>query len=156
MTSNYLRQYIAGCAYWRKYMTLSNQTSRYKSKCIRMQYVPKCAGVPRGTTGLKLDLTLFYIHTLCMSAVKALSRHALRKLALKPRSHCPGLRCRFTPVWWSGMNRDEPCHNRGGTVDNLGDPGWTVLNRLMSPVVLKCFKQPGLTGSNREGCQIPW
>ena len=75
---------------------------------------------------------------------------------LKPRSHCPGLRCRFIPVWWSGMNRDEPCHNRCAIVDNLGDPGWTVLNRLMSPVVLKCLKQPGLTGSNREDCQIPW
>ena len=60
------------------------------------------------------------------------------------------------PVHPGLMIRDEPCHNRGGTVDNLGDPGWTVLNRLMSPVVLKCLKQPGLTGSNREGCQIPW
>ena len=46
--------------------------------------------------------------------------------------------------------------NRGDTVDNLGDPGRTVLNWLMSPVVLKCLKQPGLTGSNREGYQIPW
>ena len=54
------------------------------------------------------------------------------------------------------MIRDEPCHNRGGTVDNFGDPGLTVLNRLMSPVVVKCLKQPELTGSNREGCQIPW
>ena len=46
------------------------------------------------------------------------------------------------------MNRDEPCHNRGGTVDNLGDPGGTVLNRLMSPVVLKCLNNrdsPGVT-----------
>ena len=60
------------------------------------------------------------------------------------------------PVHPGLMIRDEPCHNRGGTVDNLGDPGWTVLNQLMSPVVLKCLKQPGLTGSNREGCQIPW
>ena len=59
------------------------------------------------------------------------------------------------PVHPGLMIRDEPCHNRGGTVDNLGDPGGTVLNRLMSPVVLKCLKQPGLTGSNREGCQIP-
>ena len=46
------------------------------------------------------------------------------------------------------MNRDEPCHKRGGTVDNLGDPGCFVLNRLMSPVVLKCLKQPGLRLSN--------
>ena len=27
------------------------------------------------------------------------------------------------PVYPSLMIRDEPCHNRGGTVDNLGDPG---------------------------------
>ena len=26
----------------------------------------------------------------------------------------------------------------------------------MSPIVLKCLKQPELTGSTREGCQIPW
>ena len=27
------------------------------------------------------------------------------------------------PVHPGLMIRDEPCHNRGGTVDNLGDPG---------------------------------
>ena len=73
-------------------------------------------------------------------------KYCLCWLSFRPRSHCPSLRCRFILVWWSGMNRGEPCHNRGGTVDNLGDPGWTVLNRLMSPVVLKCLKQPGVTG----------
>ena len=69
---------------------------------------------------------------------------------IKPRSHCPGLRCRFTPVWWSGMNRDEPCHNRGGTVDNLGDPGWTVLNRVKPAHVPGCFKMFKTTGTHRE------
>ena len=68
----------------------------------------------------------------------------------KPRSHCPGLRCRFTPVWWSGMNRDEPCHNRGGTLDNLGDPGWTVLNRVKPAHVPGCFKMFKTTGTHRE------
>ena len=71
-------------------------------------------------------------------------------LKVKPRSHCPGLRCRFTPVWWSGMNRDEPCHNRGGTVDNLGDPGWTVLNRVKPAHVPGCFKMFKTTGTHRE------
>ena len=71
-------------------------------------------------------------------------------ICLKPRSHCPGLRCRFTPVWWSGMNRDEPCHNRGGTVDNLGDPGWTVLNRVKPAHVPGCFKMFKTTGTHRE------
>ena len=27
------------------------------------------------------------------------------------------------PVHPGLMIQDEPCHNRGGTVDNLGDPG---------------------------------
>ena len=27
------------------------------------------------------------------------------------------------PVHPGLMIRDEPCHNRGGTLDNLGDPG---------------------------------
>ena len=71
-------------------------------------------------------------------------------LIFKPRSHCPGLRCRFTPVWWSGMNRDEPCHNRGSTVDNLGDPGWTVLNRVKPAHVPGCFKMLKTTGTHRE------
>ena len=39
MLSNYFGQYIAGyycMIYWLKFFTLSNQTSCYKSKCIRM------------------------------------------------------------------------------------------------------------------------
>ena len=76
--------------------------------------------------------------------------HGTITLNIKPRSHCPGLRCRFTPVWWSGMNRDEPCHNRGGTVDNLGDPGWTVLNRVKPAHVAGCFKMFKTTGTHRE------
>ena len=77
------------------------------------------------------------------------------RLSTVPPRLCHGS-SQFIPDHQTGMNRDEPCHNRGGTVDNLGDPGGTVLNRLMSSVVLKCLKQPALTGSNREGCQIPW
>ena len=53
---------------------------------------------------------------------------------------------RFKVPVHPNLIRDEPCHNPDGTVDNLGDPGWTVLNRLMSLVVLKCLKQPGVTG----------
>ena len=34
-------------------------------------------------------------------------------------SHSAGLKPRFTPVLWSGINRDEPGQNRGGTVENL-------------------------------------
>ena len=58
---------------------------------------------------------------------------------LKPRSHCPGLRCRFIPVWWSGMNRVTTVAVPWTTLEI---PGWTVLNRIMSP-----FKT---TGTHRE------
>ena len=38
--------------------------------------------------------------------------------------HAPFSLSRFkVPVHPGLMIRDEPCHNRGGTVDNFGDPG---------------------------------
>ena len=54
------------------------------------------------------------------------------------------------PVHPGLMIRDEPCHNRGGTVDNLGDPGRTMLNRVKPAHVLGCFKMFKTTGTHRE------
>ena len=48
------------------------------------------------------------------------------------------------------MNRDEPCHNRGATVDNLGELGGTVLNRVEPANVPGCFKMFKTTGTHRE------
>ena len=54
------------------------------------------------------------------------------------------------PVHPGLMIRDEPCHNRGGTVDNLGGPGLTGLNRVKPAHVPGCFKMFKTTGTHRE------
>ena len=50
------------------------------------------------------------------------------------------------PVLSGLVIRDEPCYNRGGTVDNLG-PKMNRFEPVPVTVVLKCLKQSGVTGS---------
>ena len=44
------------------------------------------------------------------------------------------------------MNRDTTVAAPWTTLEIQDEPCLTVLNRLMSPDVLKCLKQPGVTG----------
>ena len=65
-------------------------------------------------------------------------------LNLKLRSQSTGLSLRIIPVLIR-MNFDDTMYNRS---EILGEPEQTMLNRLMSAVVLN-------DGSHREGCQRP-
>ena len=40
--------------------------------------------------------------------------------------------------------------NRGGTVDKLGDPGWTGMDRVEPAHVPGCFKMFKTIGTHRE------
>ena len=83
----------------------------------------------------------------------------IHNIVIKLHSHSACLRARFIPVLGSGMNSEEPGYNRVTTSlqawRHHGKPWRTGMNQLMSPIVLKCVIQPGLTGSHQIGCQEP-
>ena len=95
-----------------------NTSFSYRFIMVETRMLPDYAGIAptpsrwrhgcsRRLPGLSRYLTAFPVSPGCFKHFKA-----------------PFSLSRFkVPVHPGLMIRDEPCHNRGGTVDNLGDPG---------------------------------